>query len=213
MNTDDFISMLARGVAPRDRWILAKRFSLAVLVGFPGAVLLVISVLGVRPDLAQAAVTPIFWAKIAFPLCLMVGALSMVMRLARPAMRPGFGIVMIGAAIAAVWGLAIYILMAAPPEARVTLILGESWRVCALNITVLSVPGFIAVFWALRGLAPTRLALTGACGGLLAGAMATSAYCLYCPEMEVPFWGFWYLLGMVVPTVVGTLLGPRWLRW
>jgi hypothetical protein len=213
MNTDDFISQLATGVVPADRWILAKRFTLAVLVGFPGAILLVIGILGVRPDLAQAAVTPLFWAKIAFPLCLMMGALSMAMRLARPAMRPGLGMILIGVTIAAVWGLAIYTLMSASPEARVTLILGESWRVCALNITVLSIPGFVAVFWALRGLAPTRLELTGAIGGLLAGAMATSAYCLYCPEMEVPFWGFWYLMGMVVPTTVGVFLGPRWLRW
>jgi hypothetical protein len=29
----------------------------------------------------------------------------------------------------------------------------------------------------------------------------------------VPFWGVWYVLGMLVPTVLGGLLGPRVLRW
>lgn len=53
------------------------------------------------------------------------------------------------------------------------------------------------------------------CGaaGLLAGSTATLAYCLHCPEMQVPFWGAWYLLGMLVPTLVGALAGPRLLRW
>jgi len=213
MKTDDFISMLASGVTPVDRHALAKRFVVAVLVGLVTATLLVMIVLGVRPDLATVAATPIFWAKIAFPLSLMIGALSVVMRLARPGMTPGSGKLLIVAAIAAVWAGALYVLVAVAPDMRVAVILGKTWRVCALNITLLSIPGFIAVFWALRGLAPTRLKLAGACGGLLAGAMATLAYCLHCPEMEVPFWGAWYLLGMLVPTAIGALLGPKWLRW
>ncbi|MGZ7460128.1 DUF1109 domain-containing protein [Pseudomonas sp. Ma2-10] len=213
MNTDDFISLLALGVTPIDRRTLAKRFSGAVLAGLFGATLLVIAIMGVRPDLGQAMATPIFWAKIAFPLCLMIGALSMVMRLARPGIASGPGKVLIVAAVASVWVASIYVLLAAPPDDRVAIILGETWKVCVLNITMLSIPGFVAVFWALNGLAPTNLTLSGACGGLLAGSMATIAYSFRCPEMQIPFWGVWYLLGMLVPTVLGALLGRRWLRW
>lgn len=213
MNTDDFISMLSSGVAPVDRRTLAKRFSGAVLAGLVSATLLVVAIMGVRPDLGHVMATPIFWAKIAFPLCLMLGALSMVMRLARPGVPSGPGKILIVAAVAAVWVGAIYVLMVAAPDDRLTIILGETWQVCALNITLLSIPGFIAVFWALRGLAPTNLTLSGACGGLLASAMATIAYSLHCPETQVPFWGVWYLMGMLVPTVLGALLGRRWLRW
>ncbi|MGF6161245.1 hypothetical protein ABIE16_000510 [Pseudomonas sp. 2725] len=213
MNTDDFISLLASGVAPVDRRTLAKRFSSAVLAGLLGATLLVIAIMGVRPDLGQVIATPIFWAKIAFPLCLMIGTLSMVMRLARPGIASGPGKILIFAAVASVWGGSIYVLLVAPPDDRIAIIFGETWQVCALNITLLSIPGFIAMFWALRGLAPTNLTLSGACGGLLAGSMATIAYSLGCPEMQIPFWGVWYLLGMLVPTVLGALLGRRWLRW
>lgn len=213
MKTDDFIGMLASGITPVDRHALAKRFSVAVLAGLVVATLLVTIILGVRPDLATVATTPIFWAKIAFPLSLMIGALSVVTRLARPGVTPGTGSLLIGAAVAAVWVGTLYVLMTAVPDTRVAIILGKTWRVCAMNITLLSIPGFIAVFWALRGMAPTRLSLTGAYGGLLASAMATIAYCLHCPEMEAPFWGGWYLLGMLVPTALGALLGPRWLRW
>ncbi|WP_397449288.1 DUF1109 domain-containing protein [Pseudomonas sp. NA-150] len=213
MNTDDFISMLATGVAPIDRWASAKRFGLAVLVGIIGATLLVTVVFGIRPDLAQVAITPIFWAKLALPLGLMIGSLMMVTRLARPGMSGGSGRLFIVAALAAVLLGGVYVLALAAPDTRVALVLGRTWRVCAINITLLSVPGFIAVFWALRGLAPTRLKLAGACGGLLAGSMATLAYCLHCPEMEVPFWGAWYVLGMLLPTLIGSQVGPRWLRW
>lgn len=213
MKTDDLISLLASGVAPVDRRAPAKRFSVAVLAGLLGALLLVVALKGVRPDLGQVIATPIFWAKIGFPFCLMIGALSMVMRLARPGTPSGPGKILIVAAVTAVWAGAIYVLLVNAPGERVAIILGDTWRVCALNIGVLSVPGFIAVFWALRGLAPTRLTLSGACGGLLAGSMATIAYSLHCPEMQVPFWAVWYLLGMLVPTILGALLGRHWLRW
>lgn len=57
----DFISLLASGVAPVDRRTLAKRFSCAVLAGLLGATLLVMAIMGVRPDLGQVMATPIFW--------------------------------------------------------------------------------------------------------------------------------------------------------
>ncbi len=88
MKTDDFISMLATGVAPVDRHVLAKRFSVAMLLGAVGATVIVALLLGVRRDLAVVAATPIFWAKIALPLCLMIGAL-VVVDAAREARRSG----------------------------------------------------------------------------------------------------------------------------
>lgn len=213
MKTDDFISLLATGVAPVDRRALTKRFGLAVLIGAAGATLIMAVVLGIRRDLAEVALTPIFWAKIALPLCVMIGSLWMSTRLARPGVRTGGSGWLIAAPVAAVWLAGAYVLMAAPGEARLAVVLGKTWRVCPFNIAMLSIPGFIAVFWALKGLAPTRLALTGAAGGLLAGSTATLAYCLHCPEMGIPFWGVWYVLGMLLPAVVGAVLGPRLLRW
>jgi hypothetical protein len=213
MNTDDLISMLSTGVEPVDPRAIAKRFSLAILIGGVGALLVILLRFGVRPDLAEVATTPIFWAKIAFPLSLMVGALLMVTRLSRPGMTAGGGKLWVTLGVAAIWVGALYGLAVAPADERVAMVLGKTWKVCAFNISLLSIPGFIAVFWALRGLAPTQPRLAGACGGLLASSLATLAYCLHCPEMAVPFWGIWYLLGMLVPTLVGAAMGPRWLRW
>jgi hypothetical protein len=213
MKTDELISMLATGVAPVDRHVVARRFCISVLLGAAGAVLIVSMVLGVRADLAEVAATPIFWAKVALPLVVTIGALVASTRLARPGAMPGSGWLWISAPVAAVWLATLYLLINAPAGTRLSMVLGQSWRVCPFNIAMLSIPSFVAVFRALRGLAPTRSALTGAVGGLLAGSTAALAYCLHCPEMSIPFWGLWYLAGMLVPSAVGAAFGPRLLRW
>lgn len=213
MKTDDLISMLATGVTPVDRHAVGRRFGIAVIVGAVLATLLMAATLHVRADLADVAVTPLFWAKVALPFSLMLGALWMAARLARPGMAPSAAWLGVSVPFAAVWLGAIQVITQTPAAERAAAVLGQTWRVCPFNIVMLSVPVFIAVFWALRGLAPTRLRLTGAVGGLLSGAVATLAYCLHCPEMGVAFWGVWYVLGMLVPAALGALLGPRLLQW
>jgi len=213
MKTDELIALLASGEGPVDRHALARRFGQALLVGMLGAVLLTATLYGVRSDLAEVARTPLFWAKLALPGSLALLGLWLTHRLARPGVRGGIVWGLLGVPLLVVWLGALISLSGAPVEARAELILGRTWRTCALNIALLSAPVLIAVFWALRGLAPTRLRQAGAAGGLLAGATATLAYCLHCPEMQVPFWGVWYVLGMSLPTVLGAALGPRLLRW
>lgn len=92
------------------------------------------------------------------------------------------------------------------------LFFGETSDSCPLLIAMLSVPAFVAVVWAMRGLAPTRLRLAGGAAGLLSGAVGALVYCLHCPESAIPFIAFWYPLGMLIPTAVGVPLGPRLLR-
>ncbi len=213
MKTDDLIALLATGEGPVQRHALARRLTLAMLGGALGAVLMTVALYGVRSDLAWVAHTPLFWGKLALPGSLALLALWLTQRLARPGMRGGVLWGLLGLPLLLVWLGAATSLLGAPEGARAELVLGRTWRTCPLNIALLSLPTLFSICWALRGLAPTRLRQAGAAGGLLAGATATLAYCLHCPEMAVPFWGLWYVLGMLVPTLVGTLLGPRLLRW
>lgn len=213
MKTDELIALLAAAEGPVDRHALARRLGLALLGGVVCALLLTIAIYGVRGDLAEVARTPLFWAKVALPGSLALLGIGLTQRLARPGVKGGALWALLGLPLVLVWAGAAISLTGAPVEARADLIFGRTWRTCPLNIALLSAPSFIAVFWALRGLAPTRLRQAGAAGGLLAGATATLVYCLHCPEMGVPFWGLWYLLGMLLPTVLGALLGPRLLRW
>ncbi|MFD2644282.1 DUF1109 domain-containing protein [Pseudomonas japonica] len=213
MKTDELINVLASGEGPVDRHVLLRRLGIALLGGGLAALLLTISLYGVRADLGEVARTPLFWAKVALPGSLALLAIWLNRRLSRPGVKGGGVWLLLGLPLLLVWLGAALSLAGAAPEARGELIFGRTWRTCALNIALLSLPVFIGVFWALRGLAPTRLRQAGAAGGLLAGATATVAYCLHCPEMGVPFWGIWYLLGMLVPTLAGAALGPRLLRW
>jgi len=213
MRTDDLIQMLARNDMPVDPYVLQKRFAVAWLIAAVSALLLVIVGLGVRPDIATAIHLPLFWIKAALPATLILTALWMTTRLARPGVRAGVSAWGVGAPFVAVWIGAVYVLSQADPGNRLALVLGQTWRVCPVLIAMLSVPGLISILWALRGLAPTQLRAAGASGGLLAGATATLAYCVHCPEMGVPFWACWYVLGMLVPTLIGAALGPRVLKW
>ena len=213
MKTQDLVALMASEAAPVDRRIMSKRFSQAMLLGALGALLLMMACFGLRPDLGRVASTFLFWFKLAFPLALAAASLWTCTRLSRPGVAIGWANLALAAPVAIVWITAIPLVLLTPASQRVALLLGHTWRVCPFAIALLSIPAFIMVFWAIKGLAPTRLRLAGAAGGLLAGAMATIVYCLHCPEMGVPFWAIWYLLGMLIPTLAGALLGPRWLRW
>jgi hypothetical protein len=213
METDRLVSLLAAGVTPVDRRTATRRFSCALLAGAIGATLLMLSFYGPRPDLRELLVTPLFWAKVAFPAALAAGSLFVTARLSRPGIAVRAAWAGIAVPVGVVWlaGLAVFWL--ASSAQRPELLFGHTWRTCPLNIAFLSIPGFAAAFWAVRGLAPTRLRLAGAASGALASATGTVTYSFHCPEMGVPFWAVWYVIGMALPAVAGALLGPRYLRW
>lgn len=213
MKTDELIAMLASGADAVEPHPLRRRFALALGWGAFGSMLLMAILLGVRPDIAEAARLPMFWVKLAFPAALLAGALVAVLRLSRPGARLAYAPAAIAAPVLAMWLLAAIVLLGAAPGERGELILGISAASCPFIIALLSAPLFVAVLWAMKGLAPTRLALAGASVGLLAGAGGALIYSLHCIEMAAPFIGVWYLLGMSIPAAVGAAIGPSVLRW
>jgi hypothetical protein len=213
MKTDELVNMLAAGAGAVKPHAAARRYASAIGWGLLGAALLMALLLGVRHDLARAVLLPMFWVKVAFVACLAAVSLVGAMRLSRPGLRLAWLPGALAAPVLAMWVLAAFVLLRAGAGERAQLFFGETWDSCPFLIAMLSVPAFVAVLWAMKGLAPTRLRLAGAAAGLLAGAVGALVYCLHCPELEAPFVGFWYLLGILIPTAVGSLLGPRVLRW
>ena len=213
MKTDDLVTLLAAGVAPVPASAVGRRFAVAMGWGLPGAVLLLLVTLGIRTDLAQAAGELMFWLKPAFAACLALAGLIATERLARPGMRLGLVWAALTTPVLALWLVATVMLINAAPAHRADLILGDTWKECPFNIAFISLPLFAATLWALKGLAPTRLALAGASAGLLAGALGALVYALHCPESTAPFLAVWYVLGIAIPTLAGAVLGPRVLRW
>ena len=213
MKTDALIDMLARGPVAVETGESRRRFAVALGWGALGAVVLMATLLGVRPDLFVAIRDPMFWVKLGFVTVIAVFALPANLRLARPGARLGRLPWGVAAPVGVIWLMAVLVLAQAPEQARPGLLWGQTWSACPLNISLLSVPAFVMLMWAMRGLAPTQSRLAGAAVGLLAGAIGAMAYTLHCPEMSAPFLAIWYVAGVVVPTVAGALLGPRMLRW
>ena len=213
MRTDELVTMLATGAGAVQPHPAARRYAAALGWGVLGAALLMLTMLGPRPDLAAAVLLPMFWVKLAFVACFAAASLLLALRLSRPGHALGRAAMGLAAPVLAIWTLAAVVLTRADAPQRTLLFFGDTWNSCPFLIAMLSAPVFIAVIWAMNGLAPTRLRLAGAAAGLLSGAVGTLVYCLHCPELEAPFIGFWYLLGMSIPTAVGALLGPRLLRW
>ncbi|MDB6011746.1 MAG: hypothetical protein JWL65_3996 [Gammaproteobacteria bacterium] len=205
--------MLSTGVEPIDPKRIARRHLLAVGGGGLAALALMATTLKLNPALPQELSEPMFWAREAFCASLGVVGILGTARLARPG-RP-LGLIPVGIAlpVIAMWGLAAIILLTAPSSTRVHLIFGRTARVCPFLIAMIGAPPFFAFIWALRGLAPTRLRVTGGTAGFAAGSISALAYSLHCPELAAPFIGIWYLLGITLCATLGAWVGPRLLRW
>jgi hypothetical protein len=156
---------------------------------------------------------PAFWFKILFAASLLLSGLIVLARLARPGAPVGPGKWLVAAPVILLWVVAIAALADAEPGSRLQLVLGNTWHSCPFNIALLSLPAFMASLWALKQLAPTRLRMAGGASGLAAGALGALVYGFHCPELAPPFLGVWYVIGILIPTFAGVLIGPRVLRW
>ncbi len=213
MKTDQLIDWLAADTAVVTPRVWRMRYTLALMAGLVGAVALMLALLGVRPDVAEAARLPMFWVKLAFPLALAAIALLAVVRLSRPGVSLGRVPSALAAPVLVMWLLAVAALGSVAPEERSALLFGETWADCPVYVAILSLPALAALLWVMKTLAPTRPAWAGAAAGLLAGALGATVYALHCPEMDAPFLAIWYLLGMLIPATLGAVAGPRLLRW
>lgn len=205
--------LLATNAVPVESNATARRFGIALGGGAAGAMLMMLVQLGVRPDIAEAALLPMFWIKLAFVACIAASGLIAAARLSRPGARIFPAPAVLAAPLLFVWSLAASTLVEVGASERAELVFGKTWDQAPLNIAVLSIPALAAAFWAMKGLAPTRLALSGAAAGLLAGGIGAVAYSFHCNVMTAPFIGIWYPAGVLIPLAVGAALGTLLLRW
>ena len=213
MKTGDLVSLLSTGVEPVDPKRIAWRYLLAIGGGSLAALALMATALKLNPALPQEIFEPMFWVRESFCASLGMVGLVGIARLARPGRSLGLIPVGIALPVIAMWVLGAIILLIAPSPSRAHLIFGRTARVCPFLIAMIAAPPFFALIWALRGLAPTRLRLTGGIAGFAAGSIGALAYSLHCPELAAPFIGIWYLLGITLCATLGVWAGPRLLRW
>jgi hypothetical protein len=171
-----------------------------------------LSMLGLRHDIARAMMSFGMWTKLVYTFTIALVGFWLVERAGTPGadMAPP-------ARILALPVLAIALLAAAqllaPGADMPRLILGHSSRVCAVRVILTALPTLAATFWALRRMAPTRLTLAGIGAGLFAGAAGAFVYSFHCTESSAPFIGIWYSLGIILTAGIGGFMGRSVLRW
>ena len=162
--------------------------------------------------MAASATVP-FWVKWAFTLSIAASALAILQRLGRPGVRVGWRWFGLAVPFIVIAMMSVGELLAAPPELRAGLALGHTALICPIAIVCFSVPVFAGLLWTFRKLAPTRLGVTGATAGLLAGAVGASIYAFACPEASATFMISWYTLGLATSAGIGAMLGRRMFAW
>jgi hypothetical protein len=213
MQTTELIDHLSGNLRPTPRGTGARRLGIGLAAGAAIALAVLWISVGLRDDLPGAMLTAPFLLKWVFTAAVSGIAFALCARMARPEGAPGrlpAGVALV-ALVMGVLGIAQW--GAAPADERRHMWLGHSALECPWNIALLAVPLLTGILWAVRGLAPTRPRLAGFSAGLLAGAAAAAVYALHCTESTATFVATWYSAGILIPALLGSLIGPRVLRW
>lgn len=210
--TDEIIATLVHDLRPLPRGTVSTRLTVGMMAGGVLALFLVISLLGVRPDLASAARSEAMWSKTLYTLVFSVVSVLAVSKLARPDGRSDV-----------LWLLPVPLLMYLPVVGReiatasghnwLPLLLGHGWQECTWMIIALSVPVFGGLLWAFKKFAPSRPRVAGAVSGLCASSVAGVVYGLHCPANTALFVLVWYTLAFAIAAALGAWVGERLLRW
>ncbi len=176
-----------------------------------GAVLL--ALMGIRPDLADALTRLPTLLKPALPLALAVGGFGAVLRLSRPGESSGpWPVILAAVPVAAI--LAMLAAGSALPASEIgTAMLGTTLAACLTAIPLVSLPVAAASLWVLRRGASTRPRLTGAAAGLMSAGAGAAMYSLHCTDDNPLFYGTWYTVAILLVTLVSAWAGSRLLRW
>jgi len=210
--TDELVQSLVSDLRPVPRAAIVLRLAIGATAGAVISVVLLMLLIGSRPDLAMVVQSTRFWSKAGYMLATAGISLLVAARLARP-----------GSNTRLMWLLPIPLLVYLPaailelirtePTNWVPLLLGYGWQLCTWLVLILSIPIYIGLWWAFRSFAPTRMEAAGAVTGLCASAIAGVVYCLHCPTDTAVFALTWYTLAFAIAAMVGRLLGHRLLHW
>lgn len=200
-------------VRPVRRWPIALAQGLVAI----GMVVFVVTVLGVRPDVAAADPASQLVVREAI-----LGVAAILLHAS--AIRGGYP----GTSMAVPLGLALGVLAALPGLAALSLLLwdrdplsaqhaiaefGDFWR-CLRFATLLALPSAMLHAWWLRKYgavtSPVRAAFST---GLAAGATALLAFGVSCPSVHWLYAGVTYHVVIALSAVIARLVLVRWLRW
>jgi len=213
MKTEDLISMLSTNVEVVDHRRVGRNIGMAVVAGAAVAVATVFFVLGPRADLTTVGTFIPSLLKVAFTVTILVPASIYLIRLTRPGGERSSSVALVALPFIAIMLLVVLSLGFAPGSHWKATILSDEWLECVISIPLIAIVPFAVIIWAVRQMAPTDLARTGAFAGLVAGCLSATGYALHCADDSVPFFALWYGGTIALCTYAGWKLGPKLLRW
>lgn len=189
---------------------LARRLGIALLA----SLLLVTAGIGLRPDWAEALLTPVMWWNIGCTGLVGLSGAAMLYVAAlpgRPAPRWPVAGLLAGAGLAL--ATAITYLASDPAEALSHARGPMDGLRCGAWILLASVPPLLACLAFIRRSAPVRPARAALLTGLVSGSFGALAFALHCPEDTPLHVAAWHVLAIGVLAVSARALLTRWLRW
>jgi hypothetical protein len=216
MNTDRLIDMLSSDPEPVVSGQLGKALLLAVFMGEAAAIALMLVTIGPRPDLQSIAHLEWLTVKLLFALSVVAAGLPLLIKSIRPGLEERTNWRLIFLPFMAALALALAVGVFSQPQVREAMLRGAtkvSSARCLLCILFFATIPMAVVTWAVRKGAPTRLRLSGAITGMVAGGIGAAAYAFNCTSDTIPFIAIWYGAAIAICAFIGALIGPRVLRW
>lgn len=211
MRTEALIDRLA--LDPPPRFAFGTVFAAAILLGVAAAGAIFFALIGIRPDIGQAAESLRFLFKFAVTVPLAVGALGVALRLSRPGMAAGGWarvLVAVPVLLAVAVALELHQVPASLWQAR---LVGSNARFCLALIPLMAFGPLALLIAVMRRGAPERPGLAGGFAGLASGGIAAGFYAMHCPDDSPLFVAAWYSAATLIVAVAGWLAGRRFLKW
>lgn len=213
MKTNDLIDMLGTNVEPVADGARREALLAALGLGAATALCLIFAIFGVPGE----AFGGNFLGLTILTLAYMLGLAAVGARFLSMAARPGNAgrgaLAVVGLLLLVLAAVAVFALSLTPPSGWRAMIFGPQWGACLVCIPLAAIIPFSSLVWYLRNQAPTRLRLTGAVAGLVAGAIGATAVALHHPGGSLPFVALWFGGPVILCALIGAILGPRLLRW
>jgi hypothetical protein len=216
VKTEQLVDMLCANLEPVNARRLRNTLVLAILVAGTGAVAVMLATVGFRPGLLSTAHLEWAMLKLVLPFSLIALGTPSLARSMRPGLetRTNCPLAFFPFVVAIAVGLAMLLIVR--PEAWLKMLLGAnqiSSPRCFLCILSFAAVPLAVLIWALREGAPTRLEVSGALAGIVAGGVGAVAYAFNCDSDTIPFITIWYSAAILLCAFIGATLGPRVLRW
>jgi hypothetical protein len=216
VNTDRLVDLLSANLEPVGGVHFGRRLLLAMLTGGAAAFALMLATVGPRADLGSTIHIAWTAVKLFFAFSVISTAAPLLLKSLRPGLEkeihPALLFLPFFAAIAA----ALVMLFFVTPHAWSVMLCGAtsaSPARCLVCIVFFGTVPFAALVWELRQGAPTRLKLSGAIAGVVAGGFGAAAYAFACTSDTIPFIEVYYGAAIAVCAFIGAQLGPCLLRW